>query len=106
MLCGKGKAGLRPRSRGRARHLLVISEVAMAMVLLVGAGLMINVLLHVLLITPGFDPANVLTMAVHFPGNEGKYVEKIPGHGYGKSIAASDCLSPTTARKSCGDAWR
>ena len=51
----------------------------MAMVLLVGAGLMINVLLHVLLITPGFDPANVLTMAVHFPGNEGKYVEKIPG---------------------------
>ena len=75
----EGESRTSTGSRGHARHLLVISEVAMAMVLLVGAGLMINVLLHVLLITPGFDPANVLTMAVHFPGNEGKYVEKIPG---------------------------
>ena len=75
----EGESRTSTGSRGHTRHLLVISEVAMAMVLLVGAGLMINVLLHVLLITPGFDPANVLTMAVHFPGNEGKYVEKIPG---------------------------
>ncbi|HKW34409.1 MAG TPA: ABC transporter permease [Candidatus Acidoferrum sp.] len=65
--------------RGRARYLLVISEVAMAMVLLVGAGLMINSLLRVLLPSPGFEPANVLTMAVNLPGNEVKYVEKIPG---------------------------
>lgn len=65
--------------RERKRYLLVISEVAMAMVLLVGAGLMINSLLRVLLPSPGFDSANVLTMAVNLPGNDAKYVEKIPG---------------------------
>lgn len=65
--------------RERKRYLLVISEVAMAMVLLVGAGLMINSLLRVLLPSPGFDSANVFTMAVNLPGNDVKYVEKIPG---------------------------
>ena len=65
--------------RGRTRYLLVISEVALAMVLLVGAGLMINSLLRMFLPSPGFDPKNVLTMAVNFPGTESKYVEKIPG---------------------------
>jgi putative ABC transport system permease protein len=58
---------------------LVISEIALAMVLLVGAGLMINSLLRVLLPSPGFDAANLLTMAVSLPGNEVKYVERIPG---------------------------
>lgn len=65
--------------RGRLRYLLVISEVALAMVLLMGAGLMINSLLRMLLPSPGFDAANVLTMAVNFPETEGKYLEKIPG---------------------------
>jgi predicted permease len=61
------------------RYLLVVAEVALAMVLLVGAGLMINSLLRMLLPSPGFDPANVLTMTVLFPGTGGKYLEKSPG---------------------------
>jgi predicted permease len=61
------------------RYLLVVVEVALAMVLLVGAGLMINSLLRVLLPSPGFDPANVLTMTVLFPGTGGRYLEKSPG---------------------------
>jgi putative ABC transport system permease protein len=61
------------------RYLLVVAEVALAMVLLVGAGLMINSLLRMLLPSPGFDPANVLTMTVLFPSTGGKYLEKIPG---------------------------
>ena len=52
----------------RTQYLLVISEAALAMVLLVGTGLMLNSLLRVLLVSPGFDPANVLTMAVKFGG--------------------------------------
>jgi predicted permease len=64
---------------GRMRYLLVISEVALAMVLLVGAGLMINSLLRMLLPSPGFDPANVLTMTVLFPPTGGKYLERSPG---------------------------
>ncbi len=75
----EGESRTSSGNRGRTRYLLVISEVALAMVLLVGAGLMINSLLRVLLPSPGFDPVNVLTMAVNFPGNEVKYVEKIPG---------------------------
>jgi putative ABC transport system permease protein len=62
------------------RYLLVVAEVALAMVLLVGAGLMINSLLRMLLPSPGFDPANVLTMTVLFPATGGKYLEKSPGN--------------------------
>jgi putative ABC transport system permease protein len=61
------------------RYLLVVAEVALAMVLLVGAGLMINSLLRMLLPSPGFDPKNVLTMTVTFPSVGGKYMEKTPG---------------------------
>jgi predicted permease len=61
------------------RYLLVVAEVGLAMVLLVGAGLMINSLLRMLLPSPGFDPANVLTMNVTFPATGGKYLEKSPG---------------------------
>jgi putative ABC transport system permease protein len=61
------------------RYLLVVAEVALAMVLLVGTGLMINSLLRVMLPSPGFDPANVLTMTVLFPATGGKYLEKSPG---------------------------
>ncbi len=75
----EGESRTSTGKRGRARYLLVISEVALAMVLLVGAGLMINSLLRMLLPSPGFDAANVLTMAVNFPETEGKYLEKIPG---------------------------
>jgi predicted permease len=61
------------------RYFLVVAEVALAMVLLVGAGLMINSELRMLLPSPGFDPENVLTMKVLFPGTGGKYLEKSPG---------------------------
>ena len=66
------------KNRGM-RYLLVVAEVAMAMVLLVGAGLMINSLLRMVLPSPGFDPANVLTMKVLFPWTGGKYLQKTPG---------------------------
>jgi predicted permease len=65
--------------RGRARYLLVVAEVAMAMVLLVGAGLMINSLLRMLIPSPGFDPRNVLAMTVNFGDMGAKYLQKIPG---------------------------
>jgi predicted permease len=75
----EGESRTSSGKRGRGRYLLVISEVALAMVLLVGAGLMINSILRMLLPSPGFDATNLLTMAVNFPETEGKYLEKIPG---------------------------
>jgi len=70
-------------SRGVARHGLVICEVALAMVLLVGAGLMINTMLHLQRVDPGFDPNDVLAMAVNLPEGR-KYVERVPGGDWEK----------------------
>jgi len=51
----------------RLRSVLVTSEVALALVLLVGSGLLLRSFAKILDIQPGFDPANLLTMRVSLP---------------------------------------
>ncbi len=65
-------------SRGLTRYVLAVSEISMAMVLLVGAGLMINSLLRLHRVDPGFDPRNVMTFDIYLPEG-GRYVERLPG---------------------------
>jgi putative ABC transport system permease protein len=48
----------------RARNGLVISEIALALVLMIGAGLMIESFRHVSAVDPGFDPRGVIAMRV------------------------------------------
>jgi putative ABC transport system permease protein len=67
----KGAAGT-PRSR-RVRNTFVAAEVAIALVLLVGAGLLVKSLLLLRAVDPGFDPDNVLTARVQLP--DAKYPE-------------------------------
>ena len=45
----------------RFRHVLVVTEIALAMVLVVGAGLMIRSIVALSALTPGFNPHNVVT---------------------------------------------
>ena len=55
------------QSRRRVRSALVISEFALAMVLLISAGLLIKSFIRLIEVKPGFDPGNVLTMNVILP---------------------------------------
>ncbi len=57
-------------SGSKARNLLVVTEVALSLVLLFGAGLMLRTLLELHSIKPGFDASNVLTMRVSIPADK------------------------------------
>jgi putative ABC transport system permease protein len=62
------KEGGRGSSQGSGlRHVLVTSEVALALIVLCGAGLMIKSLARLLGVDPGLNPKNVLTMQISLP---------------------------------------
>jgi putative ABC transport system permease protein len=63
---------------GRLRHALVASEVALALVVLSGAGLMIESMSRLLGVDPGFNPKNVLTMEMSLPQDD--LYNGPPGH--------------------------
>src|SRR5215213_1268544 len=65
------KEGMRGGDEGalknRTRSLLVVFESAVAVMLLVGAGLLVRSLIALQHVDPGFDPNNVLTMRLYLP---------------------------------------
>ncbi len=61
------RAGVGFRS-GKVRSVLVISEMALALVLVIGATLLIRTFMKLQSVDPGFDTHNVLTMAMSISG--------------------------------------
>lgn len=65
-----GRSGGDTSRRLRLRNLLVISEFALSLVLLIGAGLMVKSLLRLQEVKPGFEPSNLLTMRIALPATK------------------------------------
>jgi len=61
------------RARQRLRMVLVGAEVALTLMLLIGAGLMISSFVHLVTVEPGFDPRNVLVAPIDLPSS--RYAE-------------------------------
>ena len=68
-----GGRGQQDGSRGRLRQSLVVVEVALSLMLLVGAGLLARSFLKLSSVNPGFNPANATAVSLTLPA--GKYGE-------------------------------
>ena len=64
----QGSKGASSSGHHRTHNLLVISEIAMALVPLIGAGLLLRSFQHMLEVDPGFRPDHVLAMEVQQAG--------------------------------------
>ena len=62
-----GRGGISSRPRHRLQGLFVASEFALALVLLVGAGLLIRSFVKILKTNPGFRPDHLLTLTIPLP---------------------------------------
>jgi putative ABC transport system permease protein len=78
-----GRSGMGSRRQGRLRRLLVITEVALALVLLVGSGLLIRSFIKLRQVDVGFSAQNIVTMRVPLPQSK-----------YSFPIAATDQREP------------
>ena len=97
-----GRSASESRSGRLFRNLLTVCETALAMVLLLGAGLLFSSFLRARRIEPGFKPQNILSLSVDLtlskyptPTEQSKFVqqaiERIKGLAGVESVGASTC---------------
>ncbi len=65
---GRGNTG--GRARQRLRSIFVVAEVALSLILLVGAGLMVKGVRSLLVVNPKLDSQSILTMVVDLPDSK------------------------------------
>ncbi len=96
----EGSRGASPTaSRRRFRTLLVISEIALSLVLVVGAGLMVKGFRTLISTDMGFDRSNVLTFHVVLP--EAKYRDKDRIRGYYEKVLRGIQALPGVESAAC-----
>jgi putative ABC transport system permease protein len=66
----EGARGGESKATGRWRSTLVVAELALSLVLLVGAGLLIQSLTRLMTVDLGYEPANLLTLEYRLPRNK------------------------------------
>ncbi len=71
-----GRSGGRGSQAHRLRSTLVVAQVALSLVLLIGAGLMLRSFAELQASSPGVDPSGVVTAGVVLPG--ARYTEEAP----------------------------
>lgn len=76
-LRGGGRTSSQSRQQYRANSALVVVQVALALVLLIGSGLMIRTFQQLRRVDPGFDPKDALTMNISVPGSLVKNPEAV-----------------------------
>jgi putative ABC transport system permease protein len=87
----KSSSGISGGSRDRLRSLLVVGEVALALILMAGAGLLIRSALLVSHVDPGFDTSNVMVGRVGLP-DPGYHDPTVARHTFERMIAAAAAL--------------
>ena len=80
-----GRSAGEGSQRSRLRGAFVVSQVALSLVLLVGAGLLLNSFYRLLNVSPGFDPRNLLTMEYRLPRN--RYPERAQQWRFHREVA-------------------
>jgi putative ABC transport system permease protein len=84
---------------GSIRFLLVTSEIALALVLLIGAGLMIKGFRHLLNVEMGFDRSHVMTLRLSLP--EAKYQSNDQILGYYDRVLRELAAMPGVRSAAC-----
>jgi putative ABC transport system permease protein len=80
-----GRSGTMGRKHGRMRNILIATEVALALLLLTGACLLVQSVIRLYQVNPGFNPSNLLTMSVWVPG--AKYQDELKRTQFFNQIA-------------------
>jgi putative ABC transport system permease protein len=87
----KSASGVVGGSRDRVRSLLIVGEVALALMLMTGAGLLVRSALLVSHVDPGFDTSNVMVGRVGLP-DAGYHDPAIARQTFERMIIAADTL--------------
>jgi putative ABC transport system permease protein len=93
---GRGASSGVPRARVRAG--LVVTEVAVSLILLAGAGLLLRSFQRLIAVEPGFNPGNLLTLQVWLPWQnepeKGRYFTDAQRRGFYEAATAAVRRTP------------